>query len=92
MGSTNTPTDWMDNLDHGVTLDEANINEMVSEKFRGGTNGYNGTCAFTNGTSQYKLNTMLPDISKEFLTRMMEAKQVGRVQVGVAEGEFQYGF
>ncbi len=37
-------------------------------------------------------NTMLPDISKEFLTRMMEGKPVERVQVDVAEGEFQYGF
>jgi type VI secretion system protein VasG len=37
-------------------------------------------------------NTMLPDISKEFLTRMMEGKPVERVEVGVADGEFQYGF
>jgi type VI secretion system protein VasG len=37
-------------------------------------------------------NTMLPDISKEFLVRMMEGKPVERVHVGVAEGEFQYGF
>jgi type VI secretion system protein VasG len=37
-------------------------------------------------------NTMLPDISKEFLTRMMEAKPVERVQVDVAGGEFQYVF
>ena len=37
-------------------------------------------------------NTMLPDISKEFLTRMMEGKPVERVEVGVAEGEFHYGF
>ncbi|MEJ7807877.1 MAG: AAA family ATPase, partial [Telluria sp.] len=37
-------------------------------------------------------NTMLPDISKEFLTRMMEGKPVERVEVGVADGEFHYGF
>ncbi len=37
-------------------------------------------------------NTMLPDISKEFLTRMMEGKAVERVEVGVADGEFKYGF
>ncbi len=37
-------------------------------------------------------NTMLPDISKEFLTRMMESKPIERVQVGVAGGEFEYGF
>ena len=37
-------------------------------------------------------NTMLPDISKEFLTRMMEGKPIERVQVGVAGSEFEYGF
>jgi type VI secretion system protein VasG len=37
-------------------------------------------------------NTMLPDISKEFLTRMMEGQAVERVHVGVADGEFKYEF
>jgi type VI secretion system protein VasG len=37
-------------------------------------------------------NTMLPDISREFLVRMMEGKPIERVQVGVAEGEFAYEF
>ncbi|WP_426104343.1 type VI secretion system ATPase TssH [Massilia sp. TSP1-1-2] len=37
-------------------------------------------------------NTMLPDISKEFLTRMMEGKAVERVQVDVADGQFHYQF
>jgi type VI secretion system protein VasG len=37
-------------------------------------------------------NTMLPDISKEFLTRMMEGKPIERVNVGVAEGAFEYRF
>jgi type VI secretion system protein VasG len=37
-------------------------------------------------------NTMLPDVSKEFLARMMDGKAIGRVQVGVAEGEFTYSF
>jgi type VI secretion system protein VasG len=37
-------------------------------------------------------NTMLPDISREFLTRMMEGKPIERVQVGVAEGGFHYTF
>src|SRR3954470_22727666 len=36
-------------------------------------------------------NTMLPDISKEFLTRMMEGTPVERVRVGVEKGEFHYG-
>jgi type VI secretion system protein VasG len=37
-------------------------------------------------------NTMLPEISREFLTRMMEGKAIERVNVGVADGEFSYGF
>jgi len=37
-------------------------------------------------------NTMLPDISKEFLTRMMEGKVIERVQVKVADSAFQYVF
>ncbi len=37
-------------------------------------------------------NTMLPDISKEFLNRMMEGTPVAGVQVGVEAGEFHYRF
>jgi type VI secretion system protein VasG len=37
-------------------------------------------------------NTMLPDISREFLTRMMEGRAIERVKVSVVEGEFGYGF
>ena len=37
-------------------------------------------------------NTMLPDISREFLTRMMEGKAIERVQVGVADANFSYEF
>jgi len=37
-------------------------------------------------------NTVLPRISEEFLTRMMEGKPVERVCVGVQDGEFSYGF
>ncbi len=37
-------------------------------------------------------NTMLPDISREFLTRMMEGKPIERVQVGVEAGAFNYQF
>ncbi|SDD95285.1 type VI secretion system protein VasG [Massilia sp. PDC64] len=37
-------------------------------------------------------NTMLPDVSKEFLARMMDGKPIGRVQVAVADGEFTYSF
>ena len=37
-------------------------------------------------------NTMLPDISREFLNRMMEGKEIGGVTVGVANGEFSYEF
>jgi len=37
-------------------------------------------------------NTMLPDISREFLTRMMQGHPVQGVQVGVADGQFAYSF
>ena len=37
-------------------------------------------------------NTMLPDISREFLTRMMEGTEIARVDVGVAGGAFSYRF
>jgi type VI secretion system protein VasG len=37
-------------------------------------------------------NTMLPDISREFLTRMMEGGTIPGVQVSVKDGEFAYGF
>ncbi|MBA5687498.1 type VI secretion system ATPase TssH [Rugamonas apoptosis] len=37
-------------------------------------------------------NTMLPDISRAFLTRMMEGGQIERVQVTAPEGEFAYAF
>jgi type VI secretion system protein VasG len=37
-------------------------------------------------------NTMLPDISRQFLTRMMEGKEIAGVNVGVSGGEFSYMF
>jgi type VI secretion system protein VasG len=37
-------------------------------------------------------NTMLPDISREFLTRMMEGGAVGGVTVSAQQGEFSYRF
>ncbi|MFN5156705.1 MAG: type VI secretion system ATPase TssH, partial [Betaproteobacteria bacterium] len=37
-------------------------------------------------------NTMLPDISREFLTRMMEGQAIERVSVGVANAAFRYEF
>ncbi|EGV31186.1 type VI secretion ATPase [Thiorhodococcus drewsii AZ1] len=37
-------------------------------------------------------NTVLPKISEEFLTRMMEGKPIERVHVSVQDGEFGYGF
>jgi type VI secretion system protein VasG len=37
-------------------------------------------------------NTMLPDISRELLQRMMEAKPVARVHVTAKDGQFQYAF
>jgi type VI secretion system protein VasG len=35
---------------------------------------------------------MLPDISKEFLVRMMEGTAIERVNVSVQDGGFGYGF
>ncbi len=37
-------------------------------------------------------NTMLPDISREFLVRMMEGNSIAGVKVGVADGQFLYIF
>jgi len=37
-------------------------------------------------------NTMLPDISREFLNRMLEGKPIEQVKVGAADGEFSYAF
>jgi type VI secretion system protein VasG len=37
-------------------------------------------------------NTMLPDISKEFLNRMLEGKAIERVNVSVKDGSFAYAF
>lgn len=37
-------------------------------------------------------NTMLPAISQEFLSRMVEGKSINRVQVQVKDGDFSYGF
>ncbi len=37
-------------------------------------------------------NTMLPDISAEFLRRMMEGNEIGKVAIDVADGEFTYSF
>jgi type VI secretion system protein VasG len=37
-------------------------------------------------------NTMLPDISHEFLTRMIEEKVARQVQVSVIDQAFQYSF
>jgi type VI secretion system protein VasG len=37
-------------------------------------------------------NTMLPDISREFLTRMMASGTLPGVQVDVKDGELAYSF
>jgi type VI secretion system protein VasG len=37
-------------------------------------------------------NTMLPDISREFLNRMMQGRAIEGVTVGTAEGQFDYRF
>src|SRR5690606_19991016 len=37
-------------------------------------------------------NSMLPDVSREFLNRMIAAQSVSGVQVGVKDGGFSYAF
>ena len=37
-------------------------------------------------------NTVLPTISREFLNRTMVGQPLDRVHVGVASGDFSYGF
>ena len=37
-------------------------------------------------------NTVLPRISQEILTRLMEGKTPARVAIGVADGDFSYAF
>jgi type VI secretion system protein VasG len=37
-------------------------------------------------------NTMLPDISAEFLKHMLEGKEIKGVRIGIQDGEFTYGF
>ena len=37
-------------------------------------------------------NTMLPEISRELLTRLMDGTAIERVHVRVSEGDFHYGF
>jgi type VI secretion system protein VasG len=37
-------------------------------------------------------NTMLPDVSAEFLKRMLEGEKVEKVEIDVADGEFVYRF
>jgi len=37
-------------------------------------------------------HTLLPEISREILTRLMEAQTVEQVHVGVSDGEFEYKF
>ncbi len=37
-------------------------------------------------------NTVLPRVSTEILTRMMEGKEIERITVAVTDGDFSYGF
>ncbi len=37
-------------------------------------------------------NTMLPHISRQFLTRMMEGQPIERVRISVKDGDFDYSF
>jgi type VI secretion system protein VasG len=35
---------------------------------------------------------MLPEMSREFLTRMMDGRPISRVDVDVVDGNFSYAF
>jgi type VI secretion system protein VasG len=37
-------------------------------------------------------NSMLPDISRAFLGKMIAGEEIAKVQVGVTGGEFSYAF
>jgi type VI secretion system protein VasG len=37
-------------------------------------------------------NTMLPDISAEFLKRMLEGREIKGVAIDIADGDFAYSF
>jgi type VI secretion system protein VasG len=37
-------------------------------------------------------NTMLPDISRQFLNRMIESKPVTGVKVGTRDSDFSYSY
>jgi type VI secretion system protein VasG len=37
-------------------------------------------------------NTVLPRISSEILTRLMDGRAPSKVEIGVADGEFTYAF
>ena len=37
-------------------------------------------------------NTMLPEISSEFLRRLMEGKEIGKVVIDITDGDFTYAF
>jgi type VI secretion system protein VasG len=37
-------------------------------------------------------NTMLPDVSREFLKRMIEGQPINAVKVSVEGGQFAYAF
>jgi type VI secretion system protein VasG len=37
-------------------------------------------------------NSMLPDISRAFLTKMIAGEEIAKVEVAVKDGEFSYGF
>jgi type VI secretion system protein VasG len=37
-------------------------------------------------------HTLLPEISREYLNRTMEGKEIKRVHVGVADSQFKYSF
>lgn len=71
---------------HGIpfTYDDAVV-ELIASRCREVESGARVVDAILT-------NTVLPRISQEFLTQMMEGNKVEKVQIGVADGDFTYSF
>ena len=64
--------------------DEAVVDLVVSRCTESESGGRQIDAILTNG--------MLPDMSREFLTRMMEGKPLAGVRISVADNDLNYSF
>ena len=74
------------NEHHGIpfTYDEAAVQLIVSRCVEVESGGRMIDAILTN--------TVLPDVSREFLTRMLAGSPLARISLNVADGNFSYGF